>query len=228
MALIGNEQVLDFIVMFFWLFVFTNINQVLGIGYAIFLGIYMWMREEGKKKDVVYPVSKGKVPSIWLTVTIAGILALGFLYISNGFFPGGGKIIGQALMASFALSSLPLPVALLIGGPLVAYTEEKFFRGGLLPIIQIKIKNDLFAAVVDGAAFALWHLGVYKITNNPALLLAGSFGTIMSLVVLRQNDLKYNIVAHSIFNTIVLLLASGITSISLGGLGATSLCVFGC
>lgn len=144
--------------------------------------------------------------------------------MAGTFFPGGAKALGVALLQTFQLSSLPLPLAIIIGGVGVGYTEEKLFRGALVPLLNNVLRdNKILIILVAGAAFALWHIAVYKITNNPALLVAGIFGSMMSFVVINQGDLRYSTLSHIIFNSVVIVAAFGISIIPLINLPLSSL-----
>jgi len=218
-----GEQALDFLVFFIWAYLFVNLDNVVAAGYFIFLVIYHLMREEqkGDKNPTVYPISWKPYGNLFRDILLGLILGLGYLYFTAGIF--GSLVLsilaGSLLQGLGLLATMSPVVAILVSGPLVAYTEEKFFRGAMLPFVTSIIgANLLLNAVANGCIFALWPLLEYGVTTNQALLVAGVFGSFTSIVVWNKMELKHAMVAHALFNTVIVAISYGMLNLAFLGL----------
>jgi membrane protease YdiL (CAAX protease family) len=216
-----NEQYLDLFMLIIWAYLYVNLDTVIAAGYFIFLLIYWIMREEGPKR--VYPVYQEKKPNIVKDVILGIGIGIAFLYFTAGIFGSLSLgVLADAIKTGLKLEVLAVTspyVALIVSGPLVAYTEEKFFRGALLPFVTGLVgPNMLVNAVANGSIFALWHLAVYGVTNSMALMVAFVFAFFTTLVIWSKQALAYGIISHALFNSVIVAISYGLMNLAWLGL----------
>lgn len=157
---------------------------------------------------------------------LPALLAVGYLRLAgftrSDFFLRFGKIssIGLILYAVLVgfywIVVIPTgtytgwqPVQASIYAPIGAFTQELFFRGALLPVLLMVLKDRLWQALfIHSFLFGLWHIGVIfagasLVSAIPVMLVPFFFGLGWGWQVWRDKTLFWSLLHHALLLVIM-------------------------
>jgi membrane protease YdiL (CAAX protease family) len=175
------------------------------VGQVGFLAVgYLYARVSGL---IVY-VSRPSLREV--AIALAGVLgALVVVTVASAVFAALGLVPGSVIGdAAFEDSTLLLGLAAL-SIALVAPAEEFLYRG----VIQGRLRwsfGSVGAVVASSVLFGAIHLGNYR--GDPAAVVSGAVviacgGLVFGTLYERTRNLAVPIVAHAVYNTLLLVLA---------------------
>lgn len=161
-------------------------------------------------KKVIGCICEGILVAI-LFVLIAELLVhISFGIVSSIF---GDAYVQEAVTYAIdvepsAPNTLELTVIILLQFLIVAPCEEAFFRGFVFEKLRIKFKY-LYSLVISSSIFSLYHVPPFIVSMSTIILFFGyffTFGILLAILYsLNRGLLLPCIIAHSIFNMIVLI-----------------------
>lgn len=108
------------------------------------------------------------------------------------------KFLGiEPKLAGVTMPTITLAIATILIG---ALGEEIGWRGFLQPLLE-KNSSALFASVIVGLLWGLWHVGHYK--NGPLFMIAFLLFTVSASIIIAwmYRDTKFNIIIPMLFHT---------------------------
>lgn len=166
------------------------------------LALLVWKRVNPAQGFRLAPAS----PPAMLGYCTVSVVFIAFYFYSTvllaKFAPATRHVVqNEAYWIFYSVSRMP-PLALLMGGLLVAIGEELFFRGFLLGSLERRFPPALTIAVC-GASFAAIHMSFGKFLPT---FLAGCWFT---YIAMRSGTVWTSVLAHFMLNATAFLLVIG-------------------
>ncbi len=109
---------------------------------------------------------------------------------------------------SWAISSPLLLTVFILTSQITGWSEELFFRGFLLRRVCFQKENVMLPAVIVSFIFGTGH--IYQ--GFSGILITSSLGLFLAWFYLKKQDLIAAAIAHGLYNMVIMLIASAVSS----------------
>lgn len=166
---------------------------------------YLYAIKIEKQSFLIYKPGKKNIGfyalSVLLLVIIVFIVALltGILLKLTSLYTGNSKIYMLLIKTLYKNPYLFIFTTITAG-----VTEELLFRGYLLTRLQILFKNNYIPVIISSVLFGVMHIGYGTIQN---VIVPMFIGAVFALYYIRYKNILAVIIAHCLYDYLLILLA---------------------
>ena len=182
----------------------SSLNPKVAISAWIIGGIITILLKENGFKELISRIFQFKLSLKWIVIS----LFIPFIYIGFAIFIGNYQNgnINEVKLGNIVNIFSPTALALLIAGPL---GEEFGWRGFLLPEL-LKKYSLIYASIILGLVWGIWHLPLYYTTVFSSLEISSMFisqtvatSIIMSIIfIYTKGSILIAIIYHWLINVL--------------------------